>query len=356
MPIYLTDEQKKVAQHVLRDVKSGNKQVVSMSGYAGTGKTTVIRILAKLLKSFSVCAFTGKAANVLRKKRIPDPSTIHSLIYRSHFHDDGTVHWSLVPKYELFCDGFIVDEASMVSEEIFLDLVSFDKPIILVGDHGQLEPIGTDFNLMASPDYKLETIHRSADEIAHFANHLREGNTPQSFKTERLVQIIEGSLIEDRHYASTNQVICAFNKTRVEINERVRRHLGLHYSFIGIGEKIMCLRNNKNLGLFNGLQGTVESVGKDERFTFKSDDGFVYTNIEYDPDTFGKLSYEYNREKQDCYKNPFDYGYTITGHKAQGDEWSNIIVVAQNCTKWDLTRWNYTVASRAKEGLIWARQ
>lgn len=354
MPIRLTDEQKSAIKYILKKIKTD--QVVKLGGYAGTGKSTIIRVLKQYLPRFSVCAYTGKAANVLRKKKVGETSTIHSLIYRGLPQKDGTIIWQLIDKYELDCEGFIIDEASMVSEEIYLDLLSFGKPIICIGDHGQLEPIGTSFNLMATPDVKLEQIHRNANEIAYFANHLRNGYTPQSFHAEKQVQIIDFNLIEDKHLANTDQVICAFNKTRVDINERVRRHLKINFAYIAKGEKIMCLRNNKFLKLFNGLQGIVTEVHKDDSFSFISDDKELYERISYNPNVFGQVAYDWTTDREEEYKNPFDYAYGITGHKSQGDEWGNVIVVAQRNDKWDSSKWNYTVASRAKYGLIWGKQ
>ena len=53
--------------------------------------------------------------------------------------------------------------------------------------------------------------------------------------------------------------------------------------------------------------------------------------------------------------NPFDYAYAITCHKAQGDQFGNVIVYEQRCDNWDHVRWSYTAASRAVNGLIWVK-
>ena len=112
----LSDEQK----HVIREVLRFEKDVQKVSGYAGTGKSTVIKHLASLLPGFAVCAYTGKAASVLTKKGVP-ASTIHSLIYKA-FTDGGKVRFSLNSSLE--CEGIIVDEASMVGKAIYQDLLS----------------------------------------------------------------------------------------------------------------------------------------------------------------------------------------------------------------------------------------
>ena len=110
---------------------------------------------------------------MLRRKGIEDATTIHSAIYRPVRGADGRVYFTLRDRMPEEVDGFIVDEASMVSQSIYQDLVSFGLPCLFVGDHGQLEPVKCDFNLMARPDYTLEEIHRNSGEIARFAEWLR---------------------------------------------------------------------------------------------------------------------------------------------------------------------------------------
>jgi exodeoxyribonuclease-5 len=349
----LTTEQKDVIKQIIGNLNS--QQIQTLGGYAGTGKSTVIRVIVDALERkgllFCPAAFTGKAANVLRKKGM-NASTIHSLIYQPYKDENDETVWLLSDKYSL-CDrniqGFIIDEASMVSKEIHDDLISFGMPIIYVGDHGQLEPIGTKFNLMENPMYKLETVHRNAGEIAHFAEHLRKGGFAHDFVGQKQVQIVKDSAVEDKHMASVDQIICAFNKTRVKINERVRKYKGIDLTFIAKNEKIICLRNRKREGLFNGMQGAVTKIHKHDRFSFVSD-GILYDYIWYDPDQFGKETNEF-KFGQDA--NPFDYAYAITAHKSQGDEFGSVIALEQRCDKWDHRRWSYTVASRAKSSLIW---
>ena len=353
MSIYLTDEQKVVIKSIIKDLP--NEQINSVGGYAGTGKTTTLKVLTDVLHrkglNFAACSFTGKATNVLRKKGI-NADTIHGTIYTPYKNEDNETIWHLSHKSDIVgrgIDGFIVDEASMVSKEIHDDLKSFGLPIIYVGDHGQLEPIGTQFNLMKNPKYKLETVHRNAGEIAFFAEHLRKGNPARTFQGAKQVQIVKESAIEDRHLASVDQIICAFNKTRVKINERIRIFKKIQYTYLAKGEKVICLRNSRPLGLFNGMQGVVTKIHKNERFDFVSDNE-LFENIHFDEDQFGKESNQFDFSQT---ANPFDYAYAITAHKSQGDEFGNVIAYEQRCDKWDHVRWSYTVASRAKLGLIW---
>src|SRR5262245_20525106 len=124
-PVELTAEQRAAVEHLLGFPKA----VQTLGGYAGTGKTTVIGELIRRLPDFAVCAFTGKAANVLRRKGVP-ASTIHSTIYRpderTWLDDSGRRYvetvWVRRPPEEVDCSGFIVDEASMVGRDLHDDL------------------------------------------------------------------------------------------------------------------------------------------------------------------------------------------------------------------------------------------
>jgi exodeoxyribonuclease V len=341
----LNEEQK----FVIKEVIKLKKPVQVLSGYAGTGKSTVIKHLVELLPKFAVCAYTGKAANVLRVKGM-DAKTIHSLIYKAYTDEEKRVYFSLASSLE--CDGIIVDEASMVSEGIYNDLKHFNKPIIFVGDHGQLEPVGDKFNIMGEPDYKLEIIHRNAGEIAHFAEYIRKGYKPSSWGVRNGVGKKIKFISKGSHKGASmevDQTICAFNKTRAEINTYVREKLGRKSSLPEAGDKVMCLKNDKLCGLFNGMQGVVTETYPEDMFLFESD-GFMLT-IAYDRNVFNQVKYEIDHDQEA--PSPFDYAYAATCHKCQGSEFDSVLVMEQRCDLWDHKRWAYTAASRAKELLYW---
>jgi len=349
----LTDKQTFAVYKLKTGVDNGILQQ-SLGGLAGTGKTTIVKYLVKFFPDFGVAAFTGKAANVLRKKDVPGATTIHSRIYIPVVENGVLTGFELTARDELGCQGFIIDEASMVSKDLYLDLKSYGLPMIFVGDHGQLEPIGTDFNLMAKPDYKLEEIHRNAGEIAWFAGHLREGKRATHYKpTEGKVEFLSKNYITDEDLLSVDQIICAYNKTRVGLNQRVRAALG-YSNEPQVGERVICLKNNSQLGLFNGMQGTIKRLYKDKHknmmdFEF---DSTIY-NVWYDTRFFNCEKPEFDYTGRDN-PNPFDYAYAITAHKAQGDEFDKVLVFSQYNSNWDQKRWDYTAASRAKSMLKWA--
>jgi exodeoxyribonuclease-5 len=348
--VSLSDEQ----NEVVRELVGSRRPIQTLGGYAGTGKTTVIRTLHEDLSGYATVAFTGKAAHVLRKKDIP-ASTIHSAIYYPRqgkgFNEKGKLvsRAEFTLREEVECSGFIVDEASMVSENLYDDLLSFGKPIIFVGDHGQLEPVGDKFDLMRKPDMTLQTVHRNAGEIAYFAEFVRNGGDPVDWDGDGgqvLVTNTQDMSIDD--LMAHDQFICAYNKTRVAINKDVRKLKGYPARKPVLNDRVMCLRNNHTIGVFNGMQGVVASdpYGK---FDFASD-GQIYS-VEYTPRQFNKASKPEFVPKDKTI--PFDYCYAITCHKAQGDEWDSVMVMEQKCKLWDHKRWAYTAASRAREKLTW---
>lgn len=360
----LTAEQRSAIERLLRFDK--NEQ--TLGGYAGTGKTTVIRELKNRLPDFAVCAYTGKAANVLRRKGV-DASTIHSLIYQpeqeEYTDDEGKKRVRLVfrskPEGEFPYDGVIVDEASMVSRAIHDDLASLGIPIIFVGDHGQLEPVGDrSFNLMADPDITLETVHRNSGEIALFADFIRKGRDAADWERwrpddlgEKLVRIVTVDDVTQSDIHEWDQIICAYNRTRVEVNREMRQLMGLGSDKPAVGDRVMCLQNKAILGLYNGQQGVVGGVSNQSPYHIRFDTDTNSVWIKTVPD-------QWHREKSADYdprrgadQLPFDYCYCITCHKAQGDEWDNVLVLEQRCRAWEHSRWAYTAASRARLGIDW---
>lgn len=343
----LEKEQKDVIIKLLKF----EKPVQTLGGWAGCGKSTVIRHLIEVLPNFAVCAYTGKAANVLRKKGVHNARTIHSLIYKAQEDEKGNVYFSLTNSID--CEGIIVDEASMVSKDIYKDLISFNKPVIFVGDHGQLEPVGDKFNMMQEPDFRLEKIHRNAGEIAHFAEHIRNGFRPVSWQhisgTSEKIKFIAKSAYKEIA-TEVDQVICAFNKTRAEANCAIREKLGKNTPQPQVSDRIICLRNNTAKGLFNGMQGFIGWFHTKNYIEFVSDGGSVDVGI--DLNVFNQIQYQIEFDKDA--PNPFDYSYAITCHKAQGDQFNKILVLEQKCDLWSHPRWAYTAASRAKEKIYWA--
>lgn len=227
---------------------------------------------------------------------------------------------------------------------------------VLLNFLGQLEPISSNFNLMQNPMYKLEEIHRNANDIAKFSETLRKGKKSLHFRgTDGRVILKPQKKINDDDLMDCDQVICAYNVTRVELNKKIRSILGFTDT-LQVGDRIMCLKNNRKLNLFNGMQCVVKRLYENSNglplmdFEF---DNTIYSGIWYDKKYFNIEKPEFNYIGQDN-PNPFDFCYAITCHKAQGDEWEKGLVYEQICNKWDHKRWAYTAGSRFRESLKWA--
>lgn len=241
----------------------------------------------------------------------------------------------------------------MVNDDLYNDLLSFGLPLIFVGDHGQLEPVGASTrNLMKTPDITLEKIHRNAGDIAHFAEYLRKGGLAKDYKTASpQINIMTLKQYEQLSGYKTDQMICAYNRTRVAMNSVIREHLG----FTGdpqVGDRIMCLQNNRQLGLFNGMQGNIDSIDL-VKGELVLDTGETRIRSYYSKEAFGaeKIPQKFGAN----FRIPFDFSYCITCHKAQGDEWDSVTVIEQQSSLWEHNRWTYTAASRAKKQLNWIR-
>ncbi|MEP4704761.1 MAG: AAA family ATPase, partial [Hyphomicrobiales bacterium] len=182
-----SSQQDDALRDVARWLSNRDSQVFRLFGFAGTGKTTLARHLAEGVDGEVVFgAFTGKAAHVLRQKGCAGASTLHSLIYRpagtSEDEEDEGVEQPLfairrdAPASE--ADLIIIDECSMVDEELGRDLLSFGVPVLVLGDPAQLPPVkGGGFFTEHEPDIMLTEVHRQAADnpIIRMSMDVREG-------------------------------------------------------------------------------------------------------------------------------------------------------------------------------------
>lgn len=330
----------------------GDNQYLTFGGYAGTGKTTLISYLCGEWQGTATAAVCGKAAQVLRSKGV-DASTVHSLIYMP-IRTNG--HVRFVRKNWLpGVRTIIVDEASMIDHLLFQDLLAFKLPILFVGDHGQLEPIGTNPGLMENPHVRLETIHRQASKnpIIRLATAFREGRPVPHWQDSQLRLSVLPRREFDSLVSAEQQIICGFNATRHRVNRRVRQLLSYADTLVAPGENLICLRNNRDWEIFNGQQMRVVEVGHEYRSTIEldveTDDGRTLT-IPCLKEQLGRNLISDFWAKDVAL---LDYGYCLTTHKAQGSEWSDVLILEEIAGKWDPRRWRYTAATRARERLAY---
>lgn len=337
------------------------QQVFRLFGYAGVGKTTLAKEIAQQAagKVLFAC-FTGKAALVLRSKGCANASTIHSLIYKPTEDERGITKFILNTDSELaMAKLLVVDEVSMVGPEIGRDLLSFGVRILVLGDPAQLPPIsGTGFFTEQAPDVMLTEIHRQAADnpIIRLSMEVREGRALALGRYGES-KIITRAELDQGDVLKADQVIVGLNRTRKAYNARMRWLFGHSGDVPLVGERVICLRNNREKGLLNGGIWNVLKAANDNAagkkttvsMTVKSEDTpnnvEAVVPIEFFKGTEDTLDKFYRRNNDE-----FTWGYAITCHKAQGSQFSETVVFDESFVfREDARRWLYTAITRAAE-------
>lgn len=393
---------------VNRWLSSGSdKQLFRLFGFAGTGKTTLARHLAEGIDGDVIfAAYTGKAASVLKASGCGDAQTLHSLIYQPKERSkerlralqlelnqvntaiaEGDIPANLLPgwlsrrervedqikeeernnhrpDFTLKLDSplraaalLVVDECSMVDEEMAMDILSFKTPVLVLGDPAQLPPVrGTGYFTNAKPDVMLTEIHRQAKDnpIIWLATKVRNGEDLQ-YGDYGASSVITRATPELALAAS--QVLVGRNTTRLSTNKRMRELKNLSGLPLS-GEKLVCLRNDKDLDLLNGtLHETVadaQEVGGYVNLRIRPEEGgesvLISAHREHfdgDPDTIG---YWDRRNAQE-----FTYGYALTVHKSQGSQWQKVLLIDEWKMRDTRRQWLYTAITRAQESITVVR-
>ncbi|NEH72321.1 ATP-dependent DNA helicase [Rhizobium leguminosarum] len=346
---------------------SADRPVFRIFGYAGTGKTTLARHFAEQVDGrVHYAAFTGKAAMVMRKNGCENATTIHSTIYNFDLDETtGRTSFKLKPKFEL--QGiklFIIDECSMVDEDLGKDLLSFGIPVLVLGDPAQLPPVkGGGFFTNADPDVMLTEIHRQAQEnpILRAATAVREGR-PIKYGNYGALQIIGRGEVTAELVKSADQVLVGINKTRTAYNERLRELAGYKTRMPEPGDILVALKNDSTLGVFNGGLWKVLALNKQSkgslndlcvRMSVKSldFDNAAPVDVRVREEFFQGRGHEVDwRELRGTQQ--FDFGYALTVHKSQGSQWQNVCLFDESSTFGaDRGRHLYTGITRASETL-----
>ena len=358
----LSDEQNNARKAFLKWFRSGpgRKPFFYLAGYAGTGKTTIAKSIARSISGDVLfAAFTGKAAVVMRTKGCENASTIHSLIYKSEEDDNGIITYSLnfdSPLQE--ADLIIIDECSMVGEELGKDLLRFNTPVLVLGDPAQLPPVGGEgFFTSGEPDFLLTEIHRQAESNPIIAMSMavrHEMTIPFGWYGES--RIVRAEDFDSNEMTDFDQVICGTNKTRMWKNQQIRKLRGFDDAIPMLGERLVCLKNDRKYGLLNG--GLWDVIAMKKRYANATslvvepvDEGIKKNPVQvYVHDLFweGKEQELDWRERKRF--NEFTYGYALSCHKAQGSQWDNLLVFDEsNVFREEKFRWLYTAITRAAE-------
>lgn len=339
-----------------------------IKGYAGTGKSSIVNIIIQSLGllNYNVLftAFTGKASNVLRMKGNP-ANTIHKTFY--HIIKKGqTLSFRLKKNLPYFIHLIVIDEFSMINDKMVKDILSFQIPVIALGDPGQLPPIfGTNKYIHNTKWPVLKKIMRQTDHsgILDFADKARHGEIIP-YGSYKKCQVL--SFNDDYNIIDYDVVLCWKNETRNRINYMIRDELQFYDQFPMIGEKVICLNNNYNymieknnipFFLVNGLVCYVQSYSRirdDVSFLIKiKPDCFDASDPNYYVTAYSQPFITGNDPHPDDYHEQFihlDFGYALTCHKSQGSEWDNVLIINEyRGSKSGFNQWLYTAITRAKK-------
>jgi exodeoxyribonuclease-5 len=434
----LSDKQAAAVTGCVRMIKDGSP-VTILDGYAGTGKSTMLPYIIDDLgfdpTTVAFVAPTGKAAKVMRNKlrtRYPGAlaSTVHSAIYRakpapiSQLEGDLYSHQSELQNYlaekretasapdaqhvaqlrkaiarlemeleslyrddklnfQLNVDSLIqtsslivLDERSMVNEQMGEDLSYFGVPILAIGDPGQLPPVEGEMAFGVRADFFLEEIHRQAADnpIIRLATMARNGDDMSIGNYGEGVEVMLRRDYEHDFKAETQpQILVGMNKTRWRITQMMRKEFGIvederHIVGPRVGEPLIIRKNNREYPqLVNGAMATAVSDGDlvqgqtTMRMSFEDEDGVRYedksvfqglfeehyTRVAGKFSSAGNLAYRAKMRSINA-----DWAYAMTAHSSQGSQWDDVVVIDESGVfRRDAYRWLYTAVTRAAKTL-----
>ena len=394
----LNEKQKNGLTLALQRYKNKEKYTV-IAGYAGAGKSTLVRFIIEELKTYGVketdvcfACFTGKAAQVLLKKGNKNVITLHKLLYKSIPKESGG--FVRIPNPSIPYKIVVVDEVSMAPKTLMDLLFKHNVYVICLGDPFQLPPVDKkeDNHLLDAPHIFLDEIMRQAQEseIIQLSMAIRENRPIETFQGKE-VQILNKEELNTGMLTWADQILVATNATRVSINAQMRKLLNFGEQPQD-GDKIICLRNywdcfsDNEEPLVNGTIGILKDSFLTKRYLprivksidglshidlimgdFISDSGMYFHSLEMDKKMIDtgefsldwKTVYQLNRnpKTRDIPPLEFTYGYAITCHKAQGSEWDKVLVIEEKFPfdKIEHARWLYTAVTRSSEKLVLVR-
>lgn len=366
-PVELSPDQLVAVETAMRS------SVMVMTGGPGVGKTTTICTIVNILShyghSLTLCAPTGKAAIRMSKATGFDASTIHRALGLP------------IKEADLMTDAVIVDEASMIDQDLMHKLVMHVKKgarLIFVGDPDQLPPVGAGepfFQIVQSsiPVVRLTTIHRQGKDsgIIVAAHGFNRGEVPDMSEYEdcnveyvganeqlqrRAIEVYSGLLDQgvkqqdiilltplNRHDWGQQAINLAL---KAKYNPGLDSDRRMPLVSFDVYDPVIHTRNNYRLGVMNGEIGEVVfCMDKQGEMAAKleCDSGElpVIVKVKYD----GK-EIEYNRDDLADLK----LAYSITIHKSQGSEAPVVIMVVPSTHEgFELRQLAYTGLTRAKK-------
>jgi exodeoxyribonuclease-5 len=381
--------QEEIIDEGVYHLRHGSKQVYEFGGLAGTGKSyTLNKIIEKSgidRSRIAPMAYIGQAAIVMRSKGFWNAKSIHSTLYEPVLDLETDYTNNLVingyynvpdmciyfrPKDLSDIDYLVIDEGYTVPLSMRYDIEKTGKKIIVAGDPNQLPPVADKPAFLVDPNIKCLTEIMRQDKyssILYIADMLRRGISI-SCGLYGNVLVIEEKDLTDEMLVNSWITICGKNKTKEELNARIRRALGYHGTLPSMGEKVICRKNNwlldvEGITLANGLIGTV--VNQPSPLDF---DGKTF-KIDFKPDMFNcyfqglYCDYKYfiaepamkNELKKSKYSvgEKFDWAYAITTHLAQGAQYPSGIYIEEYLNSDINSKINYVGSTRFEKFLIY---
>jgi len=378
------------------------KQTFYLAGVAGSGKSSLIARAVGNLDGVLYMAPTGKAALIMRRKGCPDARTIHQTIYRpagsglgprqrenlrarcAQLRATGNPRDLVLverleeqlrrsedpklsgPRFSLNEESDlrraklgVIDEASMVDRTVGRDLESFGTRLLVIGDEAQLPPVyGAGYFTSREPDAVLDEVHRQAldSPILRLADLARRGSRLPVGPAGDGVDVLRfGDASLEARARAADMILVGKNATRHGTNERLRQLLGRSDKMPVAGDRVICRRNDHDLGLLNGSSWTVEcSVVEQDRGTVRlqvrSHDDDARVECAAWMHHFEGREGQLGANRRDFAE--FAYGWAQTVHTAQGSQWDSVYVRDQSaCFGRDACRHLYTAITRAVKAL-----
>ncbi len=392
----LSEEQQK-AIDLCSDVSN---RIVCVTGQAGTGKTTILREVHKNLTehygrtpsqeepTVMLAAPTGRAAKRIEEATNIEARTIHRLLrYTSpEVQDDDTeiTYPRKDKRNPLIQDAILIDEASMIDEELWRGVVDALKRGAIIrffGDINQLPPVASTTSPFAAAMKKFPTSilthnYRSNDGIIEVSDKIIRDRIPRSNDKASIFRIKQGEQfyhikeICDSHEGNfcdlKSQIIAPTQNTKagcVPINNFIQQRYNKEVEKILVyevfdgkttaksfkrGDKVLWTKNDYNLEIMNGTLGIVQGFDIDNGSIKVTFDGNRDVEIPASMETFNPTTGE--KYRYDPRKN-LVLGYAITTHKSQGSQFDTVLYVLSNSRA--ATRQNvYTAVTRAKNNLM----